>query len=107
MLLRPFLARWLDRPRPWKATILVNGVIMTLFLWHMTAYLLAVLTLWPLGLGHQHDSTAGWWLERPLWLGLSSIYLVGLVAIFGRFERPRERPPVVAAPRGGAGLRPT
>jgi hypothetical protein len=48
-----------------------------------------VLTLWPLGPGHQHDSTAGWWLERPLWIGLSALYLVGLVAAFGRFERPK------------------
>src|SRR5262245_26319914 len=89
MLLRPYLARWLDHPRPWKATIFLNSVIMTLFLWHMTAYRLTVLTLWPLGLGHQHDSTAGWWLERPLWIGLSAAYLAGLVAIFGRFERSR------------------
>ena len=32
MLLRPTLTRWLQRPRPWKATIFLNGVIMTLFL---------------------------------------------------------------------------
>ncbi len=91
MLLRPALARWLEDPGPWKVTIFLNGVIMTLFLWHMTAYLFTVLTLWPLGFGQQHDSTAGWWLERPLWIGLSAVYLAGLVAIFGRFERPRER----------------
>jgi hypothetical protein len=91
MLLRPFLARWLEDPGPWKATIFLNGVIMTLFLWHMTAYLFTVLTLWPLGFGQQHDSTVGWWLERPLWIGLSAVYLAGLVAIFGRFERSRER----------------
>ena len=54
MLLRPALTRWLRRARVWKATIVVNGVIMTLFLWHMTAFLLAVLLLWPLGLGHEH-----------------------------------------------------
>ena len=91
MLLRSWLARWLEHARPWKATIFLNSVIMTLFLWHMTAYLLAVLTLWPMGLGHQHDSTAGWWLERPLWIGLSALYLAGLVAVFGRFERPPRR----------------
>jgi fucose 4-O-acetylase-like acetyltransferase len=91
MLLRPALARWLEHPGPWKATIFLNSVIMTLFLWHMTAYLLTILTLWPLGSGRQHDSTAGWWLDRPLWIGLSAVYLAGLVAIFGRFERPRER----------------
>jgi len=89
MLLRPVLTRWLQRPRPWRFTIAVNGVIMTLFLWHMTAYLLAVLLLWPLGLGHQHDSTARWWIERFVWIGVPALILLGLVAIFGRFERPR------------------
>jgi hypothetical protein len=87
LLLRDRVSRWLQRPGPWKATIFVNSVIMTLFLWHMTAFLLAVLVLWPLGFGQQGDTTAGWWLERPLWVGVSSLFLVGLVAVFGRFER--------------------
>ncbi len=89
MLLRPAMSRWLERPRPWKFTIFVNGVIMTLFLWHMTAFLLAVLVLWPLGFGQQGDTTAGWWAERPLWVAVSAVFLAGLIAIFGRFERPR------------------
>ncbi|MEA2551086.1 MAG: hypothetical protein QOE25_855 [Actinomycetota bacterium] len=89
MLLRPALQRWLQRPRPWKFTIVVNGVIMTLFLWHETAFLLAILALWPLGLGHMHDSTAAWWLQRFVWLGIPGAILVGLVAVFGRFERVR------------------
>ena len=99
MLLRPALARWLERPRPWKATIVLNGGIMTLFLWHMTAFLLAVLTLWPLGVGGQTDTDPSWWLERPLWIAVSALYLVGLVALFGRFERPV----VARAPAGAAG----
>jgi hypothetical protein len=77
----------------------VNGVIMTLFLWHMTAYLLAILLLWPLGLGQQTDSTPRWWIERIVWLGAPSLILAGLVAIFGRFERPPPRP----APARSAG----
>jgi hypothetical protein len=89
MLLRPALARWLEQRGPWKATIVVNSVIMTLFLWHMTAFLLAVLVLWPLGMTREHDSTAAWWLQRPLIIGVASAFLVGLIAIFGRFERPR------------------
>ena len=72
-------------------TIAVNGVIMTLFLWHMTAILLAILLLWPLGFGHQQDSTARWWWERFVWLGVPAVILFGLVAVFGRFERPRPR----------------
>ena len=98
MLLRPTLARWLERPRPWKATIALNGVIMTLFLWHMTAFLLAVLTLWPLGVGGQADTDPSWWLERPLWIAVSALYLVGLLALFGRIERP-----AVARAPGGVG----
>lgn len=89
MLLRPVMLRWLERTRVWMATIYVNSVIMTLFLWHMTAFLLAMLVLWPLGFGHQTDSTLAWWLERPLWIVVPSLFLAVLVVIFGRFERPR------------------
>jgi len=89
MLLRPRLTKWLARPGPWKATIFTNSMIMTLFLWHMTAFLIAVLLLWPLGFGHQSDSTARWWAERPLWELAPGLILAGLVVIVGRFERPR------------------
>ncbi len=100
MLLRPYLSRWLERPGPWKATILVNSVIMTLFLWHMTAFLIAILLLWPLGFGHQLDSSARWWLERLVWEFVPAAILIGLVAIFGRFERPpaQARPPATTHP---------
>jgi fucose 4-O-acetylase-like acetyltransferase len=87
MLLRPKLSGWLQKAGPWKATISVNGVIMTLFLWHMTAYLLAILGLWPLRFGHQTASTARWWLERPVWIFLPSLVLFALMRVFGRFER--------------------
>jgi hypothetical protein len=106
MLLRPALGRWLQRTRVWAATIAVNSVIMTLFLWHMTAFLLAVLLLWPLGFGNDHDSTPRWWMERPLWIAVPALILVGLVAIFGRFERlgrparPRLKPGNAQARRG-------
>ena len=96
MLLRGAAERWLQRRRPWRFTIAVNSVIMTLFLWHMTAYLIAILLLWPLGFGHEVDSTVRWWLERPLWLVVPGIILYGLVAIFGRFEHPRSSVPAVA-----------
>ncbi len=103
MLLRPWLTKWLQRPRPWKVTIFLNSVIMTLFLWHMTAFLLAILLLWPLGFGHEADSTARWWLERFVWILVPAAILAGLIAIFGRFERPRRaepRPAPEAVARG-------
>jgi fucose 4-O-acetylase-like acetyltransferase len=95
LLLKPRLDRWLLHDAPWRFTIVVNARIMTLFLWHMTAYLLVLLVLWPLGFGREQDSTLRWWLERPLWELVPGIVLLGLVAIFGRFERPpraRARP---------------
>jgi fucose 4-O-acetylase-like acetyltransferase len=102
MLLRPALSRWLRRPRAWTAVITVNTVVMTLFLWHMTAFLLAVLVLWPLGLGQQGDTTASWWLERPLWELVPAALLVPIVAAFGRFERPRPAArPAGSSNRGG------
>ncbi|MGH2794297.1 MAG: acyltransferase family protein [Actinomycetota bacterium] len=96
MLLRERLQRWLAKPRAWTAVIAANAVIMTIFLWHMTAYVLAVLLLRPLGLADQTDTTTAWWLERPVWWIVPAAILAVLVVIFGRFERPR------AARRSGA-----
>ena len=96
LLLRPPLTRWLEGRRPWMATIAVNARIMTLFLWHMTAYLVAILVLWPLGLGREGEPTGRWWLERFVWLAVPGVLLAGLVALFGRFEdqgRRRTAPP--------------
>ncbi len=96
MLVRPHLSRWLQGPRAWKATIAVNGVIMSLFLWHMTAYLLAILALWPLGFGHEQDSTARWWIERPVWILVPAGILAGILLLVARFERssPKVEPRV-------------
>ncbi len=80
--------RWLERVGVWKATIFANAIIMTLFLWHMTAYLLAILALRPLGFGREQDSTARWWLERPVWIVVPGVILAALVTLAGRYERP-------------------
>lgn len=91
LLLRPALSRWLERPGPWKFTIVLNQRIMTLFLWHMTAYLLVILVLWPLGFGQERSPTLRWWAERPLWILAPGVVLVGLVLLFGRFESQGRR----------------
>jgi hypothetical protein len=88
MLLRDRVSRWLAREGPWRFTVLVNSVIMTLFLWHMTAYLVAILLLWPLGLGHSDATQLRWWLERPIWILVPGAVLLAIIAVFGRFERP-------------------
>jgi fucose 4-O-acetylase-like acetyltransferase len=91
MLLRVRASRWLAKKRPWTAVIAANSMIMTVFLWHLTAYLIAILLLYPIGLGHPSDSTASWWLQRPIWIAVPAAILAVLLAIFGRFERPKTR----------------
>jgi len=88
-LLEGPVRRWLDKPGPWAGTVLVNGSIMTIFLWHSTVQVLviaAALGLGGLGLDLQPGSLA-WWAARPLWLGLMLVALFPAVALFARYER--------------------
>lgn len=83
------MRRWLDRAVPWTATVLVNGMIMTIFLWHLTAATLVVgaaLLLGGVGLGVD-PASGGWWAARPLWFALYALTLVPCVLAFGRLER--------------------
>jgi hypothetical protein len=100
LALQASLRRWLERPAPWTATVLVNGLIMTVFLWHMTAAVLflgLIHASGDVGLGIQPGSGT-WWATRPLWLALLTLALVPFVLLFARFERPRAttRPPAAA-----------
>jgi hypothetical protein len=82
--------RWLNRRNVWAGTVAVNGAIMTLFIWHLTATVLVVLVAYlagGFGLRLQPGSSEWWWSRLP-WLAANAIALVPLVVIFGRFERP-------------------
>ena len=92
MLVREPLSRWLARPGPWKAVIFANSIIMTVFLWHLPAFVAVFfLTRWA-GVGGHAPGTARWWLERPAWIIASAVLLAPLVLAFARFERPSRRP---------------
>jgi fucose 4-O-acetylase-like acetyltransferase len=86
MYLREAMNRWLARNKPWIAVIAANSMIMTLFLWHLTAYAIVFLLLFPLGLWRAADGSLLWWLMRPVWIILSALVLSLLIGIFGRFE---------------------
>lgn len=88
MLVRPAASRWLQQRRVWKTVVATNSMIMTIFLWHLTAALVAVLVLFPLGFPQPRGGTAVWWAWRPVWLVVLSVVLTGFVALFARFERP-------------------
>ena len=81
--------RWLSRLGPWTATLLVNGMIMTIYLWHLTASTLVVgfaLVVGNIGL-EVDPGTSLWWSLRPVWL-LVYVAALGLLApAFSRLER--------------------
>jgi surface polysaccharide O-acyltransferase-like enzyme len=96
---------WLERPRPWTVTVLVNGMIMTIFLWHLTASTIVIglaLQFGNVGLTLEPGSGA-WWAARPIWLGIYLIVLTGFVLLFGIFEHGGGRGAPAAAWRQIAG----
>lgn len=97
MILRSAANRWLQERKPWMVVVAANSMIMTVFLWHLTALLVAVLILYPIGFPQPEGGTALWWAWRPVWLAALTIILGGFVAAFGRFERGSFVPRVRAA----------
>ncbi len=86
MLLRPTLQAWLRRPRVWKTVIALNAVILTVFVWHMTAKVAVLGAYEALGFELLTEPTAAWWVQRPLWVVGPGLVLIVLVALFARFE---------------------
>lgn len=86
LLFAPRLARMLQRRRPWMAVIAANAVILTIFLWHMTALLLSIYVFEGFGGTLGDDPTVSWWLTRPLWIVGPAVVLAPLVAVFAPFE---------------------
>ncbi|MDP9442082.1 MAG: acyltransferase, partial [Actinomycetota bacterium] len=81
--------RRLEGRRAWQATVAGNGVIMTVFLWHLTAAAIVTALLVPRPWFPQPELTSGaWWALRPAWIALLLVALVPLVALFRRFEAP-------------------
>ncbi|RAO15266.1 hypothetical protein MED15_04030 [Micromonospora noduli] len=87
LLLRGPAERLLHRSGPWQLVIGVNLVVLTVFLWHLTAAILLIGLLDAVGtLPTPAVDTAAWWAWRVPWLLLLSAVLAVLVAIFGPVE---------------------
>lgn len=114
LLAEPALRRWLNRPTPWTVTVLVNGSIMTLFLWHSTAMMLAIgLAIGSNGAGLGLDPGSGaWWAWRPAWLLVYAAATTIFLLAFARLEQASRREPpappaallIVSVLLAGAGL---
>ena len=99
LALEPWGRKLLDNLTVWTATVLMNGMIMTVYLWHLTSYVLVMVAAWLAGgIGLRvMPGTGEWWLSRPVWFALWIVALLPLIAIFARYERgsvpaARERP---------------
>ncbi|TDD39988.1 acyltransferase [Actinomadura sp. KC06] len=87
LLLRKWGNRWLQRTRPWTAVVAVNAVILTMFLWHMTAVVVVAIALYPTRIFPQPQvGTAQWLLLRLPWLAILAAVLAFLVMLFGWME---------------------
>lgn len=99
LLLRRPAQRWLRRDRPWMAVIAVNSVVLTVFLWHLSAAILAIGALDAVGLlPTPAAGTATWLAWRIPWVLILGVFLAVLVAIFGPIEARTGRPPAARAP---------
>jgi hypothetical protein len=95
LALQPTANQWLRRTRPWTVVVASNAVILTVFLWHMTAAAIAAVVLFPTGVMAQPPiHSASWLLWRVPWLAFCTVFLAVLVALFARIElrRPVLRP---------------
>ena len=102
------MRRLLSGIRLWAATVLINGMIMTLYLWHVTVLVIIVALAYlagGFGLGLE-PGTSEWWLSRPIWIAVLYAALLPVTFLLAPLERrPRAADaPVPAATRqvGGA-----
>lgn len=99
LLLRGPAQRWLRRDRPWMAVIAVNSVVLTVFLWHLSAAILAIGALDAVGLlPTPAAGTTAWLAWRIPWVLIICVFLAALVAVFGPIEARTGRPPAARGP---------
>lgn len=86
-LLRPWGSRWLERLRPWTVVVGLNAVVLTMFVWHMTAAVIAAVIVYPAGVMAQPPvDSAAWLAWRVPWLLSAAVVLIALVSIFAWVE---------------------
>jgi len=96
--------------RVWTATALINSMIMTLYLWHLTIMMIVVALVYlagGVGLGLEPGSSE-WWFTRPVWIAVLYAVLLPVTLLLAPMER-RARAADAAVPAavrqvGGAAL---
>lgn len=87
LMLRRSLEVWLADPHRWALVSRLNDLAMPVFLWHMTAYLLAALALGSTGFVWGTHATAEWWRGRPVMVAGAAFTLAVLLALIATVRR--------------------
>lgn len=89
LALEPMARRALDNIKFWTSVVLINGMIMTVYLWHLSAFVLVMVVAWLLGgAGLEMEPGSGiWWLTRPIWFAIYIAVSLPLIMIFANFEQ--------------------
>ena len=83
------MRRALNGLRLWTATVLINSMIMTVYLWHITVMVIFAAGLYMangLGLGIE-PGTAEWWWSRPVWIAILFALLTPVALLLSPLER--------------------
>ena len=83
------MRRLLSGLRLWAATVLINSMIMTVYLWHITVMVVLVAVLFLAGgpgLGIE-PGTAAWWWSRPVWILVLLALLLPVALLLSPVER--------------------
>jgi peptidoglycan/LPS O-acetylase OafA/YrhL len=93
------MRRALNNLRVCTATLLINSMIMSVYLWHITIMVIFVSLLYLVdGFGLRLEpGTAEWFLSRPLWIAVLYILLLPVALLVSPFER-RARPADAGVP---------
>jgi hypothetical protein len=93
------MRRALSGLRLWTGTVLINSMIMTIYLWHITVMVLFGSVLYLSGgFGfHLEPGTTEWWFSRPIWIGILILLLIPVALLMSPLER-RARSPEARTP---------
>ena len=104
------MRRLLGSLRLWTATVLINSMIMTIYLWHITVMIVVIgLAYLAGGIGLGAEPGSGeWWSLRPVWLLVMYAVLLPVALLISPLERralPKDAaPPGAARQIGGAAM---
>ena len=83
------MRRALENLKLWTATVLINSMIMTIYLWHITVMVILIALLYlagGIGLGIEPGSTEWWW-SRLVWIAVLLLLLLPVALLISPLER--------------------